>query len=116
MGKFRFKSPYELRPPPLSAAAMAVATEDDICTGSKPFREVAQDEIYTMAELCRMREDSLREDRERAPLLPSLSDQIAQAGPVLALDLKPLETASIQAGSDHVAAAALNDLPIYRAN
>jgi hypothetical protein len=52
----------------LSAAAMAVATEDDICTGSKPFREVAQDEIYTMAELCRMREDSLREDREQAPI------------------------------------------------
>ncbi len=37
--------------------------QDDVCTGSKPFREVAQDETRTMAELCMMREEFLREDR-----------------------------------------------------
>ena len=37
--------------------------QDDVCTGSKPFREVAQDETRTMAELCAMREEFLREDR-----------------------------------------------------
>jgi len=37
--------------------------QDDVCTGSKPFREVAQDEIHTMAELCTMREEFLRGDR-----------------------------------------------------
>ncbi len=38
----------------LSAAAGAFAadTDDDPCSGTKPFREVAQDEIHTMAELC----------------------------------------------------------------
>jgi hypothetical protein len=37
--------------------------QDDVCTGSKPFREVAQDETRTMAELCAMREEFLRGDR-----------------------------------------------------
>ncbi len=37
--------------------------QDDVCTGSKPFREVAQDETRTMAELCAMQEEFLREDR-----------------------------------------------------
>jgi hypothetical protein len=37
--------------------------QDDVCTGSKPFREVAQDETRTMAELCRMQEEFLRGDR-----------------------------------------------------
>jgi hypothetical protein len=37
--------------------------QDDVCTGSKPFREVAQDETRTMAELCMMREEFLRGDR-----------------------------------------------------
>jgi hypothetical protein len=36
---------------------------DDICTGSKPFREVAQDESRTMAELCAIQKERLREDR-----------------------------------------------------
>ena len=35
----------------------------DVCTGSKPFREVAQDETRTMAELCAIEEERLREDR-----------------------------------------------------
>jgi hypothetical protein len=38
--------------------------QDDVCTGSKPFREVAQDETRTMAELCAIQEERLREDRE----------------------------------------------------
>jgi hypothetical protein len=29
----------------------------------KPFREVAQDETHTMAELCKMQEESRRENR-----------------------------------------------------
>ena len=37
--------------------------QGDVCTGSKPFREVAQDETRTMAELCAMHEEFLREDR-----------------------------------------------------
>ncbi len=37
--------------------------QDDVCRGSKPFREVAQDETRTMAELCAMREEFLRGDR-----------------------------------------------------
>ena len=37
--------------------------QDDVCTGSKPFREVAQDETRTMAELCAIQEERLREDR-----------------------------------------------------
>ena len=37
--------------------------QDDVCTGSKPFREVAQDETRTMAELCAIEEERLREDR-----------------------------------------------------
>jgi hypothetical protein len=49
----------------LSANALAVdeIARDDVCTGSKPFREVAQDETRSMAELCRMREEFLRGDR-----------------------------------------------------
>src|SRR6266567_1601137 len=31
--------------------------QDDVCTGSKPFREVAQDETRTMAELCAIQEE-----------------------------------------------------------
>ncbi len=48
----------------LSAAAGAFAadTDDDPCSGTKPFREVAQDEIHTMAELCMMQEGSRREN------------------------------------------------------
>jgi hypothetical protein len=37
--------------------------QSDVCTGSKPFREVAQDAIHTMATLCRMRGEFLRGDR-----------------------------------------------------
>ena len=37
--------------------------QDDVCTGSKPFREVAQDETRTMAELRAIQEERLREDR-----------------------------------------------------
>ena len=37
--------------------------QDDVCTGSKPFREVAQDETRTMAELCAIQEERLREER-----------------------------------------------------
>ena len=48
----------------LSASASVVAAndiaQDDVCTGSKPFREVAQDETRSMAELCRMQEEFLR--------------------------------------------------------
>jgi hypothetical protein len=54
----------------MSAAAAAfagdaVAEEDPVCTGRAPFREVAQDEIYTFGELCSMREDFRRPNRER---------------------------------------------------
>ena len=31
--------------------------------GFKPFREVAQDETHTIAELCKMQEESRRENR-----------------------------------------------------
>ncbi len=37
-------------------------TDDDPCSGTKPFREEAQDEIHTMAELCMMQEGSRREN------------------------------------------------------
>ena len=47
----------------LSAGARVFAQDDDVCTGSKPFREVAQDETRSMAELCRMQEEFLRGDR-----------------------------------------------------
>ena len=48
-----------------AALAAEAATEDDLaCTGRAPFREVAQDEIYTFDELCSLRED-FRTDRER---------------------------------------------------
>jgi hypothetical protein len=47
-------------------AAETAAEEEPACTGRAPFREVAQDEIYTFAERCRMREEFLRADRERA--------------------------------------------------
>jgi hypothetical protein len=48
----------------LSAAAGAFTadTDDNPCSGAKPFREVAQDEIHTMAELCTMQERSRREN------------------------------------------------------
>jgi hypothetical protein len=50
-----------------NASATETATEDEsVCTGRAPFREVAQDEIYTFAERCSMREDFVRADRERA--------------------------------------------------
>jgi hypothetical protein len=54
----------------MSAAAAAfagdAAPEDDAaCTGRAPFREVAQDEIYTFAELCSMRQNFIRADRGR---------------------------------------------------
>ena len=55
----------------VSAAAAAPlardgAPEDDaVCAGRAPFREVAQDEIYSFPELCSMRQDFLREDRGR---------------------------------------------------
>ena len=52
-----------------AAAAFAgdAAPEDDaVCTGRAPFREVAQDEIYTFAELCGIRQDFLRADRGRS--------------------------------------------------
>src|SRR5439155_20094688 len=55
------------------AAAAAFAgdapLEDDaVCTGRAPFREVAQDEIYTFAERCGIRQDFLRADRGRTGL------------------------------------------------
>jgi len=49
------------------AAALAIETgtdDDPVCSGRAPFREVAQDEIYTFDELCSLRED-FRTDRER---------------------------------------------------
>ena len=45
------------------ASVFAAEAQDDVCTGSKPFREVAQDETRTMAELCATQEERLREDR-----------------------------------------------------
>ena len=54
------------------AAALAIETgtdDDPVCSGRAPFREVAQDEIYTFDELCGMRQDFLRTDRERAGAL-----------------------------------------------
>ncbi len=49
-----------------AASAVETGTENDpVCTGRAPFREVAQDEIYTFQELCSMREDFLRADRGR---------------------------------------------------
>jgi hypothetical protein len=49
----------------LTASAFAAdeIARDDVCTGSKPFREIAQDETRSMAELCRMQEEFLRGDR-----------------------------------------------------
>src|SRR5215468_761728 len=44
-------------------SVFAAEAQDDVCTGSKPFREVAQDETRTMAELCAIQEERLREDR-----------------------------------------------------
>ncbi len=48
-----------------AAGVFAADTDDDPCSGAKPFREVAQDEIHTMAELCRMQEESRRENGRR---------------------------------------------------
>ena len=45
------------------ASVFAAEAQDDVCTGSKPFREVAQDETSTIAELCAIQEERLREDR-----------------------------------------------------
>ena len=45
-----------------AAGVFAADTDDDPCSGAKPFREVAQDEIHTMAELCMMQEGSRREN------------------------------------------------------
>ena len=53
------------------AAAFAgdAAPEDDaVCTGRAPFREVAQDEIYTFGELCGIRQNFIRADRGRTGL------------------------------------------------
>jgi hypothetical protein len=47
----------------LLSTGARVFAQDDVCTGSKPFREVAQDEIHTMAELCAMQEEFLRGER-----------------------------------------------------
>ena len=38
------------------AGAFEADEDDDSCRGRKPFREVAQDETHTMAELCMMQE------------------------------------------------------------
>jgi hypothetical protein len=46
-----------------SAFAADEIARDDVCTGLKPFREVAQDETRSMAELCRIQEEFLRGDR-----------------------------------------------------
>jgi hypothetical protein len=43
----------------------AVAEDDAVCTGRAPFREVAQDEIYTFGELCGIRQNFIRADRGR---------------------------------------------------
>jgi hypothetical protein len=49
-----------------AAFAMDAAPGDDaVCTGRAPFREVAQDEIYTFGELCSIRQNFLPADRER---------------------------------------------------
>ena len=45
------------------ASVFAAEAQDDVCTGSKPFREVAQDETRTIAELCAIQEERSREDR-----------------------------------------------------
>ena len=45
------------------ASVSAAEAQDDVCTGSKPFREVAQDETRMMAELCAIQKERLREDR-----------------------------------------------------
>ena len=45
------------------AGAFEADEDDDPCRGRKPFREVAQDETHTMAELCMMQERSRRENR-----------------------------------------------------
>ena len=40
-----------------TTSAMEARTENDpVCTGIAPFREVAQDEVYTFDERCSMRE------------------------------------------------------------
>jgi len=49
-----------------ASAAETVTEDESSCTGRAPFREVAQDEIYTFAERCSMREDFVRADSERA--------------------------------------------------
>ena len=51
---------------PAAFAGDAAPEDDAVCTGHAPFREVAQDEIYTFGELCSMREDFRRPDRERS--------------------------------------------------
>jgi hypothetical protein len=44
----------------LSAAAPAFAIDTDPCVGPKPYREVAQDEIRTIPELCGLHDQILR--------------------------------------------------------
>jgi hypothetical protein len=46
--------------------AMGPPTEEEpVCSGRAPFREVAQDEIYTFDELCQMRDDFVPAHRGR---------------------------------------------------
>ena len=49
-----------------TAFAVDAAAEDgQVCNGRAPFREVAQDEVYTFDERCTVRDDFLRPDRAR---------------------------------------------------
>jgi hypothetical protein len=43
--------------------AVEPGTDDPVCTGQAPFREVAQDEVYTFDERCSIREDASRAER-----------------------------------------------------
>ena len=46
-----------------AASAVETGTENDpVCTGRAPFREVAQDEIRTIPELCGLHDQILRGD------------------------------------------------------
>jgi hypothetical protein len=46
-------------------AGDAAAEDGQVCGGRAPFREVAQDEVYTFDERCSVRDDFLRPDRAR---------------------------------------------------
>jgi len=50
---------------PAAFAGDAAPEDDAVCTGHAPFREVAQDEIYTFGELCGIRQNFIRADRGR---------------------------------------------------